>query len=76
MARTHPALTMYRLMAELHKGEMVVPAKQAKQLRGNSPSEGININVYGAQGQDVNQLADIVMYKIQNAFSRREAARA
>ena len=63
-------------IAELHKGEMVVPAKQAKQLRGNSPSEGININVYGAQGQDVNQLADIVMYKIQNAFSRREAARA
>lgn len=62
-------------IAELHKGEMVVPAKQAKQLRGNSPSEGININVYGAQGQDVNQLADIVMYKIQNAFSRREAAR-
>lgn len=63
-------------IAELHKGEMVVPAKQAKQLRGNSPSEGININVYGAQGQDVNQLADIVMYKIQNAFSRRVAARA
>lgn len=63
-------------IAELHKGEMVVPAKQAKQLRGNFPSEGININVYGAQGQDVNQLADIVMYKIQNAFSRREAARA
>lgn len=62
-------------IAELHKGEMVVPAKQAKQLRGNSQSEGININVYGAQGQDVNQLADIVMYKIQNAFSRREAAR-
>lgn len=63
-------------IAELHKGEMVVPAKQAKKLRGNFPSEGININVYGAQGQDVNQLADIVMYKIQNAFSRREATRA
>ena len=34
---------------------------------------GVSINVYGAAGQDVNQLADIVMTKMQNAVSRREA---
>lgn len=34
---------------------------------------GVSINVYGAAGQDVNQLADIVMSKMQNAVSRREA---
>ena len=34
---------------------------------------GVSINVYGAAGQDVNQLADIVMMKMQNAVSRREA---
>lgn len=34
---------------------------------------GINIVVYGAQGQDVNELADIVMARMQNAVERREA---
>lgn len=34
---------------------------------------GVSINVYGAAGQDVNQLADIVMMKMQNAVNRREA---
>lgn len=34
---------------------------------------GVSINVYGAAGQDVNQLADIVMTKMQNAVNRREA---
>lgn len=34
---------------------------------------GVNIVVYGAQGQDVNELADIVMARMQNAVERREA---
>ena len=34
---------------------------------------GVSINVYGAAGQDVNQLADIVMQRMQNAVNRREA---
>ena len=34
---------------------------------------GVNIIVNGAAGQDVNALADIVMMKMQNAVSRREA---
>ena len=34
---------------------------------------GVNIVVYGAQGQDVSELADIVMAKMQTAVERREA---
>lgn len=34
---------------------------------------GVNIVVYGAEGQDVNALADVVMYKLQHAVERREA---
>ena len=34
---------------------------------------GVNIVVYGAQGQDVSDLADIVMARMQNAVERREA---
>lgn len=34
---------------------------------------GVNIVVYGAQGQDVSELADIVMARMQHAVERREA---
>lgn len=34
---------------------------------------GVNIEVYGAQGQDVSELADIVMARMQSAVERREA---
>lgn len=34
---------------------------------------GVNITVYGAQGQDVNALADVIMYKMQSAVENREA---
>nr|DAG65826.1 MAG TPA: tail tape measure protein [Bacteriophage sp.] len=34
---------------------------------------GVVLNVYGAEGQDVNELADIVMARMQNAVERREA---
>lgn len=34
---------------------------------------GVNITVYGAQGQDVNALADVIMYKMQSAVESREA---
>lgn len=43
-------------------------------MAGNTTNYGgVNINVYGAAGQDVNQLADIVMLKMQSAVNRREA---
>ena len=34
---------------------------------------GINLSVYGAPGQDVNSLADVVMDRIQNAVNRKGA---
>ena len=34
---------------------------------------GVSITVYGAQGQDVNALADAIMYKMQSAVESREA---
>lgn len=34
---------------------------------------GVVLNVYGAEGQDVNALADVVMYKLQHAVECREA---
>lgn len=34
---------------------------------------GVNIVVYGAQGQDVSELADIVMARMQSAVERRKA---
>lgn len=34
---------------------------------------GVSIFVYGAQGQDVSELADIVMARMQSAVERREA---
>ena len=34
---------------------------------------GVNIVVYGAQGQDVSELADIIMARMQSAVERREA---
>jgi hypothetical protein len=34
---------------------------------------GVNVTVYGAPGQDVRQLADIIMDEIQSATERRGA---
>ena len=34
---------------------------------------GVVLNIYGAEGQDVNALADAVMYRLQSAVERREA---
>ena len=33
----------------------------------------VNITVYGAEGQDVNQLAEVIMQKIESATNQREA---
>ena len=34
---------------------------------------GVNITVYGAEGQDVETLADEIMYRINDAVARQEA---
>lgn len=40
----------------------------------NSASYGnVTINVYGAAGQSINELADVIMYKMQGHVERREA---
>ena len=40
---------------------------------GSAVVPNININVYGAEGQDVNQLADIIMQRIEIATNQRGA---
>lgn len=41
--------------------------------RNASTTGGITINVYGAVGQDVNELAEIVAQKLENAVQRKKA---
>ena len=43
------------------------------QAAGAAVAPQITINVYGAEGQDVNQLADVIMQKIESATNQREA---
>ncbi len=52
--------------------EIVMGLNKLRELVGSSGDTVIN--VYGAEGQDVSQLADIVMDKIQQATERRMAA--
>ena len=42
------------------------------QAAGAAVMPQININVYGAEGQDENALAEIIMRKIQAATARKE----
>lgn len=46
------------------------PAAAAAAGGGYGP---ITLNVYGAPGQDVNELANIVMYKIESSTQRKGA---
>lgn len=68
-----------RYMAELHRGEMVLTRTEAENYRKGSTSRlpPISIQVYGAQGQDVETLAEIVSQKVsENIYhmqKRREA---
>ena len=41
--------------------------------RNAATTGGITINVYGAVGQDVNDLAEIVAQKLENAVQRKKA---
>lgn len=53
-----------------------LPARYATAPRGQAAGAAvmpqININVYGAEGQDENALAEIIMRKIQAATARKE----
>ena len=45
-------------------------------VREEAGPHDVTINVYGAEGQDVRTLADIVMERIQHSIDRREAVYA
>ena len=55
----------FQAIPSLTVPSMTVPAGNTMNMGG------VSINVYGAEGQNVNQLADIVMSKLQNAVDRR-----
>lgn len=69
-------------LANLHKGEMVLTAAQANAVRSGEYQQsiansaynygGVNINVYAAEGQSVDDIAEAVSYKLQNDVTRRE----
>lgn len=59
------------------EGPELLRLPQGTQIKSNSESaammSGVNITVYGAQGQDVEMLADEIMYRINDAVARQEA---
>ena len=55
----------FQAIPSLTVPNMTVPAGNTMNMGG------VSINVYGAEGQNVNQLANIVMSKLQNAVDRR-----
>ena len=48
----------------------------SKGLQGNTDNRPVTITVYGADGQDVNELADIIMDKFTSDYQSRQMARA
>lgn len=66
-------------IAELHRGEMIIPAKEASQLRNGGAARVcsdtiITINVYASPNQDVDELAEVLMQKIQLEKEKAEVA--
>ena len=69
--------------AYLHKGEMVLTAADAAAYRSGNVTNtnnrttnygGVAINVFAAEGQSVDEIADAVAYKLQSAVEGRERA--
>ena len=54
-------------------GARVTPLNGSANALGTA-GDTITLNIYGAEGQNVNNLADIIMDKIQQATSRKRAA--
>ncbi len=57
----------------LSNGRAVVQPLTNNTTTNNANYGGVTVNVYGAPGQDVNTLAEIIMDKVQHAVDRREA---
>lgn len=54
-------------------GNRAIVQPLTNQTTSNQYLGGLTINVYGAPGQDINELADIISEKISSATARREA---
>ena len=54
-------------------GKAVVQPLGSSSVVNNRSLGGVNITVYGAPGQDVDALAEVIMDKMQAAVDRREA---
>ena len=54
-------------------GKAVVQPLGGSSVVNNRSLGGVNITVYGAPGQDVDALAEVIMDKMQAAVDRREA---
>lgn len=54
--------------------EMIVGTNKLMEMMRAAVGDGqpININVYGAEGQDVNELAEMVAYKLEDLKDRKE----
>lgn len=70
-------------IAQLHKGEMVLTRAQAQAMRTASPVAagvgsvnygGFSFHIYAQPGQDAQQIADVVMDRIQTEIERKGAA--
>ena len=57
----------------MSQGRAVVQPLTNNNTTTNANYGGVTVNVYGAPGQDVNTLAEIVMEKVQHAVDRQEA---
>lgn len=70
--------TMSEQLSETMAGGLgrVIRPTQDNAVNNVTNYGGVTIEVYGAEGQDVNELANVVMYKMQNAVKRREAVYA
>lgn len=60
-------------LLSLSGGKAIVQPLTSQGVSKTTNLGGISINVYGASGQDVNQLAEIVMDKIESAYQSKGA---
>ena len=73
-ANTKPLTDAMHSLSDDTVNAFTVPAVGSRTApRAQAPTNSITLNVYGAQGQDVDDLAEIVMQKLQFLLSRREA---
>ena len=73
-ANTKPLTDAMHSLSDDTVNAFTVPAVGSRTApRVQAPTNSITLNVYGAQGQDVDDLAEIVMQKLQFLLSRREA---